>query len=137
MAALMPARRLHAVADRPKTLRLAWDGPFSLVNARSGHWWANHAEDQMLRQWAAMAGTDEGIHFTGPVQVEAMMTIARGVLPDCGAISLAVKHVIDGLVDAGVLPDDNSTHVISETYHAPERTGRRSLIVLVKDADAS
>lgn len=120
-------------ASKRGTLRLVWDGPFSLVNARSGHWAANHAEDAMLRQWGAMAGTDAGITFTGPVTVEAMMTIAVGVLPDCAAISLAVKHIVDGLVDAGVITDDSPDYVRSETYHAPERTGTRSLILLVKE----
>ena len=115
-------------------LRIVWDGPFTLVNARGGHWTANQAEDAMLRQWGRLAGGDTGIVFDGPVKVEAMMTVKAGVLPDCGAISLAVKHVLDGLVDAGVIPDDSPDYVKSETYHAPERTDKRSLIVMVVPA---
>ncbi len=116
-------------------MRIVWDGPFTLVNARSGHWSANHAEDAMLRQWAAMAGADTGVWFDGPVEVHAVMTVATGVLPDAGAIALAVKHVIDGLVDADVIRDDTPEYVVSETYHAPERTGQRTLRVALREVE--
>lgn len=43
----------------------------------------------------------------------------RRSLPDVDAIAPAVKPVIDGLVDAGVIADDNHLHVHSVTYLAP------------------
>ena len=72
--------------------------------------------------------------FGGPVTIEALMTSQRGVLPDCDAISAAVKPVIDGIVDAGVILDDSPKHVRSITYHAPRRSDARRLVVLVKES---
>jgi hypothetical protein len=38
---------------------------------------------------------------------------------DTGACAPAVKAAIDGLVDAGVIPDDNGRHVSEIVYRAP------------------
>ncbi len=81
-----------------------------------------------------MTGTDQGVVFGGPVTIEALMTVHRGVLPDCDAIAAAVKPVIDGIVDAGVILDDSPEHVRSITYHAPKRSDARRLVVLVKES---
>ncbi len=70
-----------------RSLRLVWDGPFTLVNARGGHWSNHAAENATLRRWAEMTGTDQGVVFGGPVTIEALMTVHRGVLPDCDAIA--------------------------------------------------
>ena len=35
-----------------RSLKLVWDGPFTLVNARTGHWSNHAAENARLRQWA-------------------------------------------------------------------------------------
>jgi len=111
-----------------------WDGPFTLVNARRGHWSNHAAENATLRRWAEVTGTDEGVVFVGPVTIEALMTSQRGVLPDCDAIAAAVKPVIDGIVDAGVILDDSPEHVRSITYHAPQRSDARRLVVLIKES---
>ena len=117
-----------------RSVRLVWDGPFTLVNARTGHWSKHAAENAKLRRWAEMTGTDQGIVFGGPVTIEALMTVHRGVLPDCDAIAAAVKPIIDGIVDAGVILDDSPKHVRSITYHAPKRSDARRLVVLIKEA---
>ena len=117
-----------------RSLELVWDGPFTLVNARSGHWSNHAAENATLRRWAEVTGTDEGVVFGGPVTIEALMTVHRGVLPDCDAIAAAVKPVIDGIVDAGVILDDSPEHVRSITYLAPQRSDARRLVVLIKEA---
>ncbi len=40
-------------------------------------------------------------------------------LPDADAVAPAVKAVVDGIVAAGVLPDDKPPHVQAVTYCAP------------------
>jgi crossover junction endodeoxyribonuclease RusA len=45
----------------------------------------------------------------------------RHPLPDTGNIYPAVKAALDGLIDAGVLPDDSAKHVLSITMRAPEK----------------
>ena len=82
---------------------------------------------------AEVSGTDQGVVFGGPVTIEALMNSQRGVFPDCDAIAAAVKPVIDGIVDAGVILDDSPEHVRSITYHAPRRSDARRLVVLIKE----
>ena len=43
----------------------------------------------------------------------------RRSLPDADAVAPAVKAVVDGIVAAGVLPDDKPPHVQAVTYCAP------------------
>jgi crossover junction endodeoxyribonuclease RusA len=45
----------------------------------------------------------------------------RSVLQDAGNCAPVAKAVIDGLVDAGVLVDDDPEHVVSITFLAPKR----------------
>ena len=85
------------------------------------------------RYQPALGATFQGVVFGGPVTIEALMTVHRGVLPDCDAIAAAVKPVIDGIVDAGVILDDSPKHVRSITYHAPKRSDARRLVVLIKE----
>ena len=44
----------------------------------------------------------------------------RRSMPDVAACYPYVKAAIDGLVDAGVLPDDDPAHLTSLTFHIPE-----------------
>jgi crossover junction endodeoxyribonuclease RusA len=43
----------------------------------------------------------------------------RRSLPDPDGVAPAAKGVIDGLIDAGIVPDDSGDYVASITYHAP------------------
>jgi hypothetical protein len=51
--------------------------------------------------------------------VTVEIVVKRKPLPDTGANYTAVKAAIDGLVDAGLLPDDTPEHVRSITMLAP------------------
>ena len=53
-----------------------------------------------------------------------------GVLQDVAACNPAVKAAIDGLVDAGVLPDDSPAYLTSVEFFAPEK-GRDALTLYV------
>lgn len=55
---------------------------------------------------------------------------ARGRLQDVGACAPAVKAAIDGLVDAGVLPDDSSKFLTSIEFSAPERGADKMVLVI-------
>lgn len=57
----------------------------------------------------------------------------KGRLQDADACHPAVKAVIDGLVDAGVIPDDDPRYVRAVTYHAPTRAKADFLLVTVVD----
>jgi len=46
----------------------------------------------------------------------------KGRLADAGAHEPVVKAVVDGLVDAGVMSDDDPAHLKTLIYHAPVRS---------------
>jgi crossover junction endodeoxyribonuclease RusA len=58
-----------------------------------------------------------------------------GVLQDVASCNPAVKSAIDGLVDAGVLPDDSSEYMRSLTFLPPVK-GKNSLVIIVKGEPA-
>lgn len=87
---------------------------------RGGHWGTRsktHAECRQTARYAAMAS---GMHiepFAGPVA----LTIHAGygykrVKPDLDATISACKPFIDGLVDAGILVDDDQVQKITATH---------------------
>lgn len=56
---------------------------------------------------------------------------AKGRLADAGGHLPTVKAVVDGLVDAGVLEDDSPAYVHSITMHAPTRTDKDAVKVVL------
>lgn len=92
-----------------------------------------------LKEWRAWAAKEaDGIPaMRTPVTVTAThLRRTRASLPDVGAPILAVKAVIDGLVDAGVLPDDGPAYVRRLTFDAPEVCGFHGLRIVVREVEA-
>lgn len=56
---------------------------------------------------------------------------ARGKLQDVAACAPAAKAAIDGIVDAGVLPDDSSRYVTSIEFRTPERGSDKLVIEII------
>ena len=83
-------------------------------------------------RWAWLAKA-ERIPRLQRISVEATpLRVNARSMPDVAACYPAVKAAIDGLVDAGVVPDDGPFNVIKITFRAPEvarRDGLRLLIV--------
>jgi len=75
--------------------------------------------------WLALA---EHIPPLMRVSIEAtpLRTNARS-MPDVAACYPTVKAAIDGLVDAGVIPDDTPFHLDRITFRAPEIAKREGL----------
>ena len=87
------------------------------------------------RTWAA-SEADGTPAMVGPVTVTvAHLRKTRASLPDLGAPFLAVKGVIDGLVDAGVIPSDGPDVVRRLTFEAPEVVGYHGLRVVVREIE--
>lgn len=47
--------------------------------------------------------------------------------PDVAACYPTVKAAVDGLVDAGVIPDDTDDHLVAITFHPVRVSGRNGL----------
>lgn len=58
----------------------------------------------------------------------------RAHVPDVGACLPSTKAAIDGLVDAGVIDDDDPEHLWSLTFNRPVVTGRDAVTLTIKEA---
>jgi hypothetical protein len=72
--------------------------------------------------------------FTVPVTVEFLPYQATGVLADTANHLPPCKAVLDGMVDAGLLVDDNPKYVISQCFYPPVKSKLVGIAVLVKVA---
>lgn len=53
--------------------------------------------------------------------------------PDPVACAGAAKAAIDGVVDAGVFPDDNGDYIASVEFLAPEASDKDGLVLILED----
>mgnify|MGYP003124433084 FL=1 len=66
------------------------------------------------------------------ITISATPLLARKVsIPDVASCYPAVKAGIDGLVDAGIIPDDDPCHVRRISFHAPEFGDKDGLRIVV------
>src|SRR5690625_3567368 len=97
-----------------------------------------HAVGKMRREWRKTSASLTRIARIAPcdrIRITAWVEDSdRRRLSDPDAPAPAVKPVIDGLVDAGVIPDDGPEHVSSVTYLPPRHVGgdRSALVVCVE-----
>lgn len=100
--------------------------PSSLNAERSSNWRSRHHATAAWRQMSNLVATGRTEHgprvarFTPPVEIVAT-PVQKGRLPDAGNCYPSVKAAIDGLVDAGLLPDDSPPYVHAVTLRAPRR----------------
>ncbi|HEY6798143.1 MAG TPA: hypothetical protein VI248_25985 [Kineosporiaceae bacterium] len=106
--------------------------PLTLNVGRQRGEWARRKELAEWRKWAKEYA--EGIDpIAGPVAVTAVhLRKTHASMPDVGAPILAVKAVIDGLVDAHVLPGDGPDIVQSLLFEQPLIVGYHGLRVIVR-----
>lgn len=87
-----------------------------------GHW---SQRAKLVKEWREAfyeLAVEAQIPELGAIHVEALQICKPGVMPDTGACYLAVKAAIDGLVDAGVIPNDRGAEVPSIKMWAPEKS---------------
>lgn len=113
------------------TVELTKRGKILTVNAeRAANRWvrAEFVKEWRTDFWAlAMSGKMQPMRWMSVVAVPMQK---RGRLQDVGACLPAVKAAVDGLVDAGVVPDDDARYVRAITFHPPRRD-ENGLTILV------
>lgn len=95
--------------------------PWTLNAERRGstHWSATRTMTAEWRQWFWVLGMQSKAKMqTAHVEVDVAM---KGPLQDTGNCYGSVKAALDGLVDAGVLPDDSPAHILSLKFNAPRK----------------
>lgn len=94
--------------------------PWSINAERSMHWSQRSA---LVDEWRTYFGwAAKARHL--PSLTSARIHVRTGVGQDTGNCLPAVKAAVDGLVDAGVLPDDTPEHVQELRFLAPEKVPR-------------
>jgi hypothetical protein len=111
------------------------EGKLWTLNAERSDHYAIHRK--RTREWREIAAYS-ALHVRVPRLAWATFHCVpfqeRGVLADPGAHIGPAKATIDGLVDAGLLPDDNAEYVGGITLAAPRRPQaemREGLLVLI------
>lgn len=130
-----------------QTVRL-WLPPGRELTANGRYHWAERARRSRRIRWSAgLEARLAGLRpVPGPVAVTVTVTYPRRGRRDPENYAPSWKPAIDGLVDAGVLPDDDSTHVVQVACRADPQTvrevcGRPSghllTITLIPEGEAS
>lgn len=104
--------------------------PWSLNQERKHHWsWRNKRVEEWREAFAWLAlearlPRCERVGF-------AARTYMKGTLFDPVNDYPTVKAAIDGVVEAGVIPDDTAEHVAWVKFHPPERSSLERLELTV------
>lgn len=96
---------------------MTFDVPAALwlsANARP-HWAEKARKTKALRQLGWYVSHDSGLRLD-TTHVAAFIGYPRNGKADPANAAPTVKALIDGMVDGGVWPDDDSTHVIGPTF---------------------
>ena len=86
------------------------------------HWAPKAKATAALRSMGTMTAYREKVRDLGPTHVAAFIGYLRNGRADPSNAAPTVKALIDGMTDAGVWPDDDSTHVIGPTYLRDPKT---------------
>jgi crossover junction endodeoxyribonuclease RusA len=112
---------------------------FAVLNA---HWisandrlhWAEKARrTKVLRQYGHAVALAAGARDLGVSHVAAFIGYPRNGKADPANAAPTVKALIDGMVDAGAWPDDDSTYVLGPTYLRGEKcpVGQHSVRLVI------
>lgn len=80
------------------------------------HWAPKARRTNYLRRLGRITVFTQQVGPHDTCHVAAFIGYLRGGKADPANAAPTIKALIDGLVDAGVWPDDDSTHVIGPTY---------------------
>jgi crossover junction endodeoxyribonuclease RusA len=107
--------------------------PWTTNAERAGNRWERATLTKTWRQAFELLAKSEKIPPMAWVSVTVEPHQKGGRLQDVGACNPAVKAAIDGIVDAGILPDDSSQYVRSLIYLPPQKD-KNSLVIYIRGA---
>jgi crossover junction endodeoxyribonuclease RusA len=119
-----------------RRFELEWDvRPITMNDYRTLHFHPRARHDREWRSaFALLARRARAPKGLDRIIVTAAPFCRRGTtLPDVGACFPGVKAAIDGLVDAGVIPDDTPAHLSAVTFIAPVHAERDSLVLYIEE----
>lgn len=122
------------------TLELTIPAPCDWINANHRTHWAEKARRTKAWREAAYYAAAQVPRrqrtFTMPVRITCTAHKTRGGRWDATNLAPTGKALIDGLVDAGVLEDDDNTRVIGPDMRAGEKRDRACVVVRIEAVTA-
>ena len=107
--------------------------PWTANSARAASHWSKNAD--RTKKWRTafqLLALEQQIPPLGPSRIIVTPYLQRGPIQDVGACAPAAKAAIDGLVDAGLWPDDTPTHVTEIVYRAPILGQGNALVIEIQ-----
>lgn len=116
------------------TWTLTYDAkPWSLNQERTKHWaWRRERVEEWKSAFYWLA-KDARVPTLERITVSVDVEMPGNVQDTCNAYP-AVKAAIDGLVAAGVIPDDTPQHVVAITFTAPRHAKKPRLTLTIAAA---
>lgn len=94
--------------------------------------WASHTRETRALWW--LTARKAKVPHLAAIAVTATPLHSSGRSPqDVAACAPEVKAAIDGLVDAGVIVDDNARHLVAVTFLPPLITNTDGLRLLIEE----
>lgn len=111
------------------TVEIVQPGPWLAINDRH-HWAVRNARTQAWRRAANVYAKAQGAQpVVGAVEVHAVIHKATRVHYDLDGAAATVKACVDGLRDAGVIPEDD-TSVVARFVVTPGPVGKPGRVVV-------
>jgi hypothetical protein len=114
---------------RPWTLNSERQGGHQGRKGGGGHFGRASRTKEWREKFAELAADCRPLRS---IEVVVLPEVRNKVMPDTGACIGAAKAAIDGLVDAGVIPDDGPRFVRRLTFLAPVVTGVDALVLRIE-----
>ena len=108
--------------------------PWTTNAERAGNRWERATLTKEWRLGFQLLAKNERIPPMAWISVTVEPHQKGGRLQDVGACNPSVKAAIDGIVDAGVLPDDSSQYMKSLIY-LPPRNDKNSLVLYIRGVE--
>lgn len=100
--------------------------------------WHPHQRAKVIKEWReafTILAYEAKVPKLSYITVDIQPVLADNRLQDTGACVTAAKAAIDGIVDAGVIPDDNPNHLGWLKFYPPVvEKGVNGLLVKIHDA---
>lgn len=110
--------------------------PWSVNEQVRRHWSWRSTHVRAWRQAFAVLAQHHRVPLLAACTVEVTTECAPGRRRlDAGNDYYAAKAAIDGMVDAGVLVDDDPDRLLSLTLNAPRRANRDAFVVVITEVE--
>lgn len=121
------------MSDSPFRITLEFaERPWTTNAERKGSHWERAARTKKWREAFFWLAKQASVPTMGCVEITIEPWQAKGILMDTAACHPAAKAAIDGIVDAGVIPDDSSKYVAGIRF-LPTRKGKDALILVIDE----